>query len=63
MEESDCETNCSNECDPIDDENFRRLLSSQYIQQNYSKTNKNVIFLGDLNDELTDDVSDNVFYG
>lgn len=62
LEASDCTTNCSDDCFSTYDENYRRLLSSQVIQQNYSNTNKNVIFLGDLNDELTDDDSDNVFY-
>ncbi len=61
LEASDCITNCSDDCFSTYDENFRRLLSSQFIQQNYTKTNKNIIFLGDLNDELTDDDSDNVF--
>ena len=62
LEASDCTTNCSDDCFSTYDENYRRLLSSQLIQQHYTNTNKNVIFLGDLNDELTDDDSDNVFY-
>ena len=62
LEASDCTTNCSDDCFSTYDENYRRLLSSQLIQQHYTNTNKNVILLGDLNDELTDDDSDNVFY-
>ena len=62
LEASDCTTNCSDDCFSTYDENYRRLLSSQLIQQHYTNTNKNVIFLGDLNDELTDNDSDNVFY-
>ena len=44
LEASDCTTNCSDDCFSTYDENYRRLLSSQVIQQNYSNTNKNVIF-------------------
>ena len=60
LEASDC-INCGDDCFSTYDENYRRLLSSQLIQQHYTNTNKNVIFLGDL-DRLTDDDSDNVFY-
>ena len=45
------------------DEEYRRLMSSQlleqYINQNFN--DENVIILGDLNDSVTDDDSDNVF--
>jgi len=46
------------------DEEYRRLISSQlleeYINDNFN--NQRVIVLGDLNDSLTDNESDNVFW-
>ena len=46
------------------DEEYRRLVSNQlleeYINDNYGSSR--VILLGDLNDSLTDDESDNVFW-
>ena len=45
------------------DEEYRRLISTQllkeYVDQYYS--NEKVIILGDLNDEINDNLSDNVF--
>jgi exonuclease III len=47
------------------DEEYRRLISSQllqeYVEDNYS--NDSVIILGDLNDIISDSMSDNVFWG
>ena len=47
------------------DEEYRRLISSQllqeYVEDNYS--DNNVIILGDLNDIISDSMSDNVFSG
>ena len=47
------------------DEEYRRMVSSQllqdYIEDNYD--NNNVIILGDLNDMISDNISDNVFLG
>ena len=47
------------------DEEYRRLISSQlleeYINNNYG--DRRVILLGDLNDSLTDNQSNNVFWG
>ena len=47
------------------DEEYRRLISSQLIQEyveNYY-SDDNVIILGDLNDMISDNISDNVFWG
>ena len=47
----------------FDDEEFRRqqacILTKNYIDANFD--DKNVILLGDLNDELTDPDSANIF--
>ena len=47
------------------DEEYRRLISSQllqaYVEDNYS--HDNVIILGDLNDIISDSMSNNVFWG
>ena len=47
------------------DEEYRRLISSQllqeYIEENYN--DERVIILGDLNDMISDNASDNVFSG
>ena len=62
IEASDCTSNCSSgDCFGTFDENYRRFLSSKVIQQQYSNTDMKVIFLGDLNDEITDDDEQNVF--
>ena len=56
-----CAANCnSGDCFDTFDEEYRRLLASQFFQQ-YTDTDQNVIILGDLNDELTDHDSTNVF--
>ena len=56
-----CTANCnSGDCFSTFDEEYRRLLASQFFQQ-YTDTEQNVIILGDLNDELTDHDSTNVF--
>jgi len=56
-----CTENCSGgDCFSTYDEEYRRLLASQFFQQ-YTNTDMNVIILGDLNDELTDVDSTNVF--
>ena len=58
----DCTSNCSaGDCFSTYDEEYRRLLASQFFQQN-TDTDMKVIILGDLNDELTDEESDNVFW-
>ena len=57
----DCTDNCSGgNCFSTYDEEYRRLLASQFFQQ-YTNTDMNAIILGDLNDELTDVDSTNVF--
>ncbi|SVE37134.1 uncharacterized protein METZ01_LOCUS489988, partial [marine metagenome] len=56
-----CTENCSGgDCFSTYDEEYRRLLASQFFQQ-YTNTDMNIIILGDLNDELTDVDSTNVF--
>ena len=46
------------------DEEYRRLISNQLLEEYVNDTypNKRVIILGDLNDSLTDDEEDNVFW-
>ncbi len=59
---NDCTSNCSEgDCFSTYDENYRRLLASQVIQQEFSNTNDKIIFLGDFNDEITDEEENNVF--
>ena len=46
------------------DEEYRRLISNQLLEEYVNDTypNKRVIILGDLNDSLTDEEEDNVFW-
>ena len=59
---SECSTNCSmGDCFSTYDEEYRRLLASQFMETHLNVDDK-IIMLGDLNDELTDDQVDNVFW-
>ena len=58
---SECTAHCSNgDCFSTYDEEYKRLLASQFMHQ-YLNSDTKTIMLGDLNDELTDEESRNVF--